>query len=136
MIAHYEFVCKGCGGPIILHAQTLGWPFEPQAARTTYASSVAVACYRCKQIRTYAGDKNSADYTPFQRRSPDRILETDPVILLKCAGENCRVPIWLFSPVTATMTAEAKAAEIESWIWDDLKCPAGHPILKSQNLRP
>jgi hypothetical protein len=131
MNLHYLFHCKNCDAPIVLHAGTLGRPFEPQAVRTNDSQSVAATCFQCKHIGSYSALGTSPDYdSRWQALAPPQNVNTEFFGWLECEDRVCRTPLPLFSPVTATMAAEEREAEIAAWIWDGLRCPSGHTIRK------
>ncbi len=134
---HYIFHCKGCDAPIVLHAEKLGQQFGPRGDRSKGTRNVGVACSRCKQIRNYSPDKSHPDYDPRYRVVfQPQIAETESLGLFQCASRRCVPLIRLVSAETGTMTAEEKAAEIATWIWDDFHCNAGHKIQEHEYPKP
>src|SRR5947209_9276795 len=89
MIFHYEFHCKNCKGPIVLHAETLGRPFEPQGIQTNSFHSLAVPCFLCKRVEIYSPDRSSPHHDKTLRVvSPAHVAETEFLGLLECDDKD------------------------------------------------
>jgi hypothetical protein len=126
---HYVFLCRNCSIPIWLHSETLGRPFEPQGVRSSNALSIAVVCPHCKNVRSYSLAENSPDYDPKGTVvSADHIADTVPYGLLECDAEDCKTRLPLVGVKSISTDDAKKKAELNSWNWDGLKCPTGHPI--------
>ena len=128
---HYVFHCR-CTRSILLRVETLGPPFEPPEGHSKDVQSVGIVCPHCKRVRSYSVDKDSANYDPtssavLSRQTPAPMFSG----WLKCAEENCKTPLALFSPVTIPTDDEERHKELATWAWgDDLRCPNGHLIPK------
>lgn|ERR1700731_981905 len=129
MIRHYEFDCRNCGAPILLHAETISQLFEDQDIQPNDSHSLAVPCFRCKHVGIYSPDRNSHyHHSAFRVKSPGQIVETEFLGLLECDGASCKFHAPLFSVMTKSMPDEERLSEIQSWIWDGMLCPNGHLI--------
>jgi hypothetical protein len=130
----YVFSCKHCDRPIRLLAQTLGHIFGSQAPRSMNADSVGAVCFHCKHVANYSLHKNSPDYRRLD--TPEVSVPTRETVhlgQLRCVEENCKTPLELFVAWSATTTAEERAADVKTWLWDGLHCPEGHTINPPRN---
>ena len=50
--------------------------------------------------------------------------------MLGCGKEGCQALVPLFAQWTPGSTKEERKADVETWRWVHLQCPAGHPIAK------
>jgi hypothetical protein len=133
----YLFRCKNCDAPIMLQAETLGRPFEPQAIRSANLTSVGVSCPHCRRIKNYSLVESSPDFDPTGKGVVlVQPVKTDFLGWFQCEEQSCGTPTLLVSPVTATMTTEQRTADIETWIWNDFRCTAGHRIQKPKCMVP
>ena len=128
-IHHYQFDCQYCHAPTVLHAGTI-WPrLESQDGQAIGSHSLALPCVGCKRIGIHSPDRNSHYHDPsFRVVFPHQVVTTEFLGLLKCDEAGCRFQVPLFSVLTAATTAAEREAEIASWSWDDLQCPAEHSI--------
>jgi len=62
--------------------------------------------------------------------SPPHDVETVFVVWLRCEGEDCTIQKPLFAQWSATTTEAERRADIATWRWENLRCPAGHAILR------
>jgi hypothetical protein len=94
------------------------------AVDTDQFPAVAFPCPHCKQMQTLLRQK----FVPSEREPMFHGAESQFSTWIKCAVSGCSVvmPLYLLRP-SGTTDAE-REAEAKSWIWDGLKCPAGHPI--------
>jgi hypothetical protein len=99
--------------------------------QSTDVHSLVVPCFRCKRVGIYSSDENSPYGLPLRRAFPDQIVTTEFLGSLKCDATSCTFHVPLFSVSTAATTAAEREAEIASWSWYDLRCPAGHPLTNS-----
>ena len=51
-IPHYELRCKGCGAPILLPKNMVGWLFAAPGAPPNRSHAIAVACRLRKSVET------------------------------------------------------------------------------------
>jgi len=118
----------------MLPHKSLGHMFGNEERRTIDAPAAIVVCPYRKQVQTCQySDTRDAERPPLDRaiflpRSVDTVL----VEWLKCGEEACKIPLPLFVQWSPTTTEEERKAEIKTWIWDGLRCPAGHSIPKPE----
>lgn len=113
----YHFLLCECGRTLQLPVSALEKLAEHPSIRTTENFSVGVSCHGCKQIRIY-GLTGNTRLEPMQEFR--EFLE-----LLRCDEQNCRTPLKILAVRSADMTDEEYAADVASWIWDELRCPRG-----------
>jgi len=131
MTLHCVFRCQRCPSTIMIPHKTLGYMFGSPEPRTIDAPAAILVCPYCKQVQTcrYLEAKDG-EPLPLDRavglpHSVDWVL----VIWLQCATEGCTPPLPLFAQWgSETTSEEVREADIKTWVWDGLRCPAGHSI--------
>lgn len=126
----YVFLCKNCGKPIRLQAQTLGHRFQVPTSQATDVDSVGAVCFHCKHVANYSMHKNSPDYRREYRSAVAiPVRETVYVKQLKCDEENCKTPLHIYAQWNESTTDKEREAEIGTWkLVADLHCPNFHAI--------
>lgn len=132
---HYYFACPNCPADIWLPSERLGYIFHAPAHRTIDAPALGFPCRRCSYLGTYSLHRDS----PFFGKrdgshwsDPAIFGETEFLGWLRCAVGDCKSPLPLFAQWSATTTAEERRANIETWRWENLKCPQEHPIFRQR----
>ena len=127
---HCLFRCQHCALTIWLPHKSLGHMFGNQELRTIHAPAAIVVCPYCKQVQTC----RYQEATDAEHLASDRAVylphSVDTVLAgwLQCEKEECRTPLPLFVQWSETTTEEEREADIKTWVWDGLRCPAGHSI--------
>ena len=130
-ILHYELHCKGCGAPMLLPAGMIGWLFANPGAQPNRSHAIAVVCCLCKSVDTYYLDKNHPRHNlRYQMVFADPIRESMDGPLLGCGEEGCQALVPLFAQWSPDATIVERKADVETWRWGHLQCPAGHSIAK------
>lgn len=130
-ILHYEFDCKGCGSPMLLPAGKIAWLFADPDAQPNHSHAIAAVCRLCKSVDTYFFERHSPGRNP-----RDRVVFAEPIRdtmdgpMLGCGEEGCNALVPLFAQWTPGATTEERKADVETWRWEHLQCPAGHSIAK------
>jgi hypothetical protein len=89
---------------------------------------IAIVCPVCKRVQSYSLKTSE----PGSSKAP--ALMEKVASDLKCSEVDCQHHVPLYA-LPVSLNPRRKAAELESWIWDDLTCPDGHRIL-NLGLRP
>jgi len=126
----YVFLCKSCGMPIRLQAQTLGRIFQAPVSQATDIDSVGAVCFHCKHVANYSFHRSSPDCRPgYRSEVANPIRETVYAKQLRCGEENCKTPLRIYAQWSESTTDEEREKDIAIWKWDaDLHCPRGHKI--------
>jgi hypothetical protein len=100
-------------------------------------AAAVVVCSRCKRLDIHTLHKGFPGYDP---RSMAILLELryGKVVIfgsLKCEAGNCGMPLPLIAVWSPSTTAKEWKADIETWRWENLRCPQGHPIPRQQPLQ-
>ena len=131
LILHYELRCKGCGAPMLLPKDMIGWLFAAPDALPNRSHAIAVVCRLCKSVETYFLDRNHPRHNPhYPVTLSDPIRETMDGPMLGCGEPGCNALVPLFAQWSPETTTEARKADLETWRWGHLQCPAGHSIAK------
>ncbi|MGA2168666.1 MAG: hypothetical protein ABSG62_10670 [Terracidiphilus sp.] len=130
-ILHFELHCKGCGARMLLPAAKIGWLFADPDAQPNHSHAIAAVCRFCKSVHTYFLERDSPGHAPGNAAIfADPIHETMDGPMLGCGKEGCQALVPLFAQWTPGSTKEERKADVETWRWGHLQCPAGHPIAK------
>jgi hypothetical protein len=121
---HSVYSCRFCRRRLWLSDQILERPFAP----------VGIVCSNCKRFATYSLDKNSPYYDGTAKREYSVPVVTTSLGARRCVEANCKTPLLLFALTSLPIEEEEKRREVDGWIWDDLKCPSGHLIIKPDRL--
>ena len=116
---------------MLLPAGMIGWLFANPGAQPNRSHAIAVVCRLCKSVDTYYLDKNHPRHNPhYLVVLADPILESMDGPFLGCGEVGCQALVQLFAQWTPNATTEERKADVESWHWGHLQCPAGHSIAK------
>ena len=126
--------CDGCGHPSLLHAGMLQKPFSDPEESPNDTSAIGFACPHCKSLRRYFlhPQKQGQSRTgpgPAWASAP-RNEETVLVGMLECEVESCEFLLPLFALWSDSTNDEERLADIETWQWENLRCPEEHVIRK------
>ncbi len=103
--------------------------------RTIDAPAAIVVCPLCKKVQVCQYLEPTDEERPvsgraeFAPRSGDTVL----VVWLKCEEPACETPLPLFAQWKDSDTEGERRADIETWRWDGLRCPAGHAIAQPED---
>lgn len=124
--------CTSCGSTLLLAAHTLEQPFAILGEQPNDSFAVGIACRTCKSVRRYFLQFRHAenDLLDGVRDVEDQNEDTILVNTLSCEVDDCKFLLPLFAQWNPAMTAEARLADIQTWRWESLRCPEGHPIPK------
>jgi hypothetical protein len=123
---YYEIVCERCRTHNVLPREILLHILGDPDGHTTQYPAIAYVCHECKHIHLLQKDAMSGIETV----ACSDPLETVPYAVLGCAEATCNMPVPLYAQWSYGTTEVDRQADIEKWIWDDLRCSLGHPILK------
>jgi hypothetical protein len=128
-IPHCCFSCSWCGSPILLPHDSLGLVFGGPLIRRIEARSIGTVCGSCGHAGAYSLFRGAHGYNTRHKFVATR--PTGKTVLLdwiRCDEPTCVFPL----PVFALLEEDSTDAEIKElaacWIWDDLKCTAGHDV--------
>jgi len=131
LILHYELHCRACGAPILLPAGVISRFFAVPGTQPNYSHAIASVCLQCKSVDTYFLEKNHPRHNPpFLVKLADPIRDTMDGPLLGCGEEGCTALLPLIAQWIPETSAEERKADVETWCWEHLLCPAGHSIAK------
>ena len=131
MYLHYSFSCKKCSEPILFYSEPFGWPSDlPTLSNIMQTGSVAVPCGgRCARVKSYSLLETSPDYAPEGRSVVlSGIEHTEFFRWLECTDSACPFRLPLVSAMYTPLDGKWREDMIARWIWDELRCPAGHLI--------
>lgn len=130
-ILHYELRCKSCGAPMLLPVGMIGRLFAVPDAQPNFSHAIAAVCRQCKSVDTYFLERNHPLHPPlYLEKFAYPIRDTMDGPMLGCGEEGCKALLPLIVQwIPETPTKERKA-EVETWRWGHLQCPAGHSIAK------
>jgi hypothetical protein len=124
--------CKnpGCGRPMKLPIGKLLQLIVDPADPSIHASAIALLCHQCMTIKRYSLEPNSPDQC-----GEDHLVELDRIsgmshaIWLKCDEKTCkaRLPL-IFVSIPSTNDELLKFDGKDTYPWEDLTCPNGHPV--------
>lgn len=125
------FHCKHCDSPIWLPHDRIGLLFASPVHREIDSRSIAAVCGSCSHIGSYSLFRDSPDYDPRNTvigRPP--VGDTALVSWLECEGKDCQLLLPLFVTWYGEISEEVGLELAQKWLWNDLKCVAGHSIPK------
>jgi hypothetical protein len=105
--------------------------FGDPALRGIDCGSIAAVCGSCRHIGAYSLFPDSPD-----RGTRDEAIYAEtpgkPVLLdwLRCEDKTCECRMALFVQWQGIVTGNEYRAIWPQLIWSDMKCPAGHSILR------
>ena len=129
LILHYELHCKNCGAPMLLPAGTIERLFADPDAQPNHSHAIAAVCRLCKSVATYFLEKTSPNHG-----HRDVVIFADPIgetmdgPMLGCDTEGCEALVPLIAQWSPNATTEERKADVGTWRWKRLVCPAGHSI--------
>jgi hypothetical protein len=131
-VLHCLLQCHYCRASIDIPHGSLGHIFSSPEHRTTDAPAVVVACHLCKRLQTFEPSipTNSVELVLGQAELRLRSLDTVHVADLECEAEDCQVLLPLFAQWRPDTSEQERRADIETWVWDGLRCPQGHEIVR------
>jgi len=124
-VLHYCFRCVKCDGWIRLQVSTLHTLPEFPIFPASDTASVALSCRHCKRVSVYRLRGTAAPHP----------IEEDFVFWreLRCEEKSCRTPLKVIGVRRIAMSSEEIAKDVATWRWDELRCPNGYLILKTDN---
>jgi hypothetical protein len=130
MTPHLDIVCASCGLPTRYPFDTLQRLFLDPDIRPNDSLAVALACQHCKSLETCFLDRKHPLHNKNNRVWLLEIRGADPVHVntLECGERSCELLLPLFAYWNPASTEEERRADIATWRWSHLKCPAGHSI--------
>lgn len=129
-VIHYILRCVGCSNNIELPIEKLGPLFRsPAVVRIKDREPIVAVCAHCRQARTYELSLRSQSSALAELAC---ISAWNDAGQLRCGEKTCDARLPVFAPVIAPMSAEEWEEYVSTWIWIDLKCPAGHKIQEPQ----
>jgi len=121
-----SFLCKQCGRPIQLPQHVLLKPFEYLDDPPKEISPVAIVCPYCKTVENYAlEDLHGAGVA---LNPGHNWLSLEP--WLECEEQPCEALLPLFVEWGVVTSEEERGADIKTWKWGQVHCPAGHTIAR------
>jgi hypothetical protein len=132
MLLDFLIHCAGCGMPMLLPQDMLQPRSFGRGASSTDADVVAVACFQCKTLRTYFLRPGHPQHNPMDVPMvvEHQDKETVRLDMLQCEQRGCGLQLRAVAQWNPSTTAAERRADIESLQWENLICPAGHPIQK------
>ncbi|MGA7108873.1 MAG: hypothetical protein WBV28_07560 [Terracidiphilus sp.] len=128
-IPHCCFYCTWCGAPILLPHDSLGLVFGGPLIRRIEARSIGTVCAACGHAGAYSLFRGGHGYNTRHKFVSSR--PTGKTVLLdwiRCDEPTCVFPLPVFALLEEGVT-DAEIKELAArWIWDDLKCTAGHGV--------
>ena|ERR1700726_4423688 len=133
MSLHFSIHCDDCGIPMLLPAHVIHEPFSNPDSQPNDSVAIGAACPSCLRLERYFLQIDHPYHNPRHKAFEvgTQPLDTIHVSTLKCVVETCKSRLPLFAQWNPDTTAEERKSEIaEGWMWERLKCPEGHLILK------
>jgi hypothetical protein len=136
MAPHILVRCTSCSSPIVLPTQTLERPFTIPEEQPNESFAVGIACSNCKSVRRYFlqlkhPENDALDWAPeAEEQNEDTVL----INTLGCEAEDCRSLLPLFANWSSAASHAERLADMQSWRWEDLRCPEGHLIPKPRPI--
>jgi len=131
LILHYELHCQNCGARMLLPAGMIERLFSDPDAQPNHSHAIAAVCRLCKSVATYFLERTSPSHG-----HRDRVIFADPIRetmdgpMLGCDKEGCKALVPLIAQWSPNTTTEERKADVGTWRWGHLVCPAGHSIAK------
>jgi hypothetical protein len=131
LILHYELHCKNCGAPMLLPAGMIELLFADPDAQPNHSHAIAAVCRLCKSVATYFLERTSP-----RHGHRDLVIFADPIRetmdgpMLGCDKEGCKALVPIIAQWNPNTTREERKADVGTWRWGYLVCPAGHSIAK------
>ena len=124
--------CTSCGSSMLLAAHTLERPFAIPDEQPNDSFAVGIACRSCKSVRRYFLQFRHAENDLLGEEHEAEAQNEDTILVntLGCEVDDCRFLLPLFAQWNPQATAEDRLADIQTWRWEGLRCPEGHPIPK------
>jgi hypothetical protein len=131
MTAHYVLHCKDCKAPMWLPSDTIEQLFVDPDDLPNDSHAIGAVCRLCKSVGTYFLERNSPGHNPKDGAIIANRAEGTVVLpQLGCAVESCKPLLPIVVQWNPATTAAERRADIETWRWENLRCPMGHPIPK------
>lgn len=122
-------LCAFCRKATSLHRRTLeNIDDNPATKKSVDPDLVLVfACSQCKRVLSVKASLlgNAPVGLP-----PFPSYDTVPAGRHRCEMEGCKFRIQLYGLWSFDTTKEGRRSDAETWIWDNVTCPAGHSIQK------
>jgi hypothetical protein len=127
---HIIWRCPWCGATLSPHAETLRRLITSRDSEPREAVPLALACPQCFRLGTYQAGHSDSNPFPIgaQRLEEPKAAQWDLVGWLKCIDATCELRLPLLARWSEATTVSERKADIAKWVWDDLVCPAWHPI--------
>jgi hypothetical protein len=126
---HYALRCE-CAADILLPLEAVGQWFASQQGKSKDIEPIVVVCDRCKRVRNY-------DLTRKSPNPPFGPLVSVPVVSewaylgwVECEDKSCKIHLPIFARLNQAISPEQRERESLDWIWDGVRCLAGHTIPK------
>ena len=128
-VPHCCFFCSWCGEKILLAHESAGLPFGGPAIRRIEARSIGTVCTACGHVAPFSLFRGCHGYDTRHKFMPARHKgKTVLLDMLRCKEETCVFPLPFFVTFDAELCEENVKEFASRWFWDDLVCPAGHPV--------
>lgn len=122
----YPVQCNACGSPILLPNHMLGHFFGDLSDSIIRSSAIAFVCHRCRRLQVL----NVEDFVTGQIRGLPRASDTLFCGWLERTDASCKLLVPLYAQWPLDFPENDRAIDAMSWMWDNLRCSAGHTILK------
>jgi hypothetical protein len=135
MTVHYSLRCKICESPMRLPIDTRPQQSAVPEGQPNDFPPIAVECGRCKSICSYVVHRKfvSSDPKAGSVVTESRPTDAVPAITLECGVEGCTSLLPLYVHWSTTTTVAERKADMQTWRWENLRCPQGHPISKLES---
>ncbi len=115
---------------------TIEPPFAHRANPSKSPLSATVSCCVCSRLdnqvtRSLPSRIGTEDMVEYQTERPVRGFVREP----ECDEKDCCTPLRGFAPRNGGMSREEIERDVSTWEWDELHCPSGPLISRSQNER-
>jgi len=127
---HIVWNCLRCGTAMDLHADTVWGLFTSRNREPEDSVPLGLACPQCSRLGTYQSGQSTTNPFPVgaQRWEEPMPEEWDLVGWLKCQDPICELRLPLLVPWSVSTIMKDRKADIARWQWEELRCPANHPI--------
>jgi hypothetical protein len=112
---------------MMLPEKTLWHTDEDPEGNLLRTQAVALPCRSCKHVLLLTRDDSRVSGHGRPELHPPETVYLE--YILGCEGSGCKFRAPLYVQWSADTTVEERQAYIESWKWDDLRCPQGHVVL-------